>query len=125
MVFKAAPAVKSIVYRVLANVQEARKLFEANDATHYADYKKLRCVFRDSWDAWKAFITENTVTSGFLSDAAIFNDLSSIIRLMNTPENASRESYDQMRNIRSSVLSISRELHAVKVRVDETILLLQ
>lgn len=118
-------ALKSIVYRFLINVQEARNIFEENDATSYLDYAKLAWALSDLWHGWKVFITENTMTTDFLADALAFCDFTSVIKFMKTPKRASRKHTSQMSSIRHSASSISAELHTLQARVNEAILQLE
>jgi hypothetical protein len=99
-------APKSIVYRFLLQIQEARAIFEESDATGYLDYTRLGWALSGLWHGWKVFISQNTMTSEFLADTLNFCDLPSAIKCMKTPKKASRKCTWQMRGIRSYASSI-------------------
>ncbi|OXV05265.1 hypothetical protein Egran_06966 [Elaphomyces granulatus] len=73
-------ALKSIVYRFLLQIQEARAIFEESDATGYLDYTRLGWALSDLWHGWKVFISQNTMTSELLANALNFCDLPSAIK---------------------------------------------
>ncbi|KAH8702295.1 hypothetical protein BGW36DRAFT_356422 [Talaromyces proteolyticus] len=117
--------VKSIIYRVISKIQEARGIFEETGATSCFDYTELHEALSDLWFGWKSFINESEMTSDFLEVALDFCNLKEIIRRMKTPRKVARRHATHMRSIREAAAVIHGELHTVRSHMEEVIILLR
>ena len=107
-------AVKSIVYRFVTILQEAREIFERNGATHFSDYLKLGSALEKLWSDWKCFITQNGMTTDFLHDQKFLVKLKGSIKYMKTPKRAAiRSAQSEMESLRSQARFIAIEAESV------------
>lgn len=117
---------KSIIYRLMSNIQYARRIFERCNATHYSSYRTLDRVLAECWRTWKAFVSENEMTIGILSWASgLFSEIPQFTTYMSTPKGASKECARQMGSLRESSRSALLELQIVWARVTEAVVRLE
>jgi hypothetical protein len=119
-------AVKSIVYRFVTILQEAREIFERNDATHFSNYLKLGSALEKLWSDWKCFITQNGMTTDFLHDQNFLAELKGSIKYMKTPKRAAiRSAQSKMESLRSQARFIAIEAESVRGFMEEATIRLE
>lgn len=103
-------ALKRLIYRYCAAIQNAMLIFEANNATSYLHYGFLSHFLSNLWTRWKDFRDTKRVTTTFLSSSVIYDDFLAPVSWMATPRNAPHRFSTEMAKLRHTIKQTASEL---------------
>ena len=102
--------VGGVIRRMCISIQQARRLFEESQRTHYQNCKNLELALEKVTGFWLAFSKENGLTAEYLRrQKFLCNGLMPIAGYMCTPRKVPRKYNRSTKNIRKNTQAIAHE----------------